>query len=169
MGNKIAYLIIILNLVLSNSNQALAISKPKPSDKRSFYSLTLRKYNHDELINGELTFKLNNDRFTIAKNQLINQNDNLLYSKKIRESLIDQLKSIKLDTLQNYYFNRCVLATSGTEFFISISKDTIKKDIYLHHYYNQQIEQLISNLNKLIPDKYKIKYMSPDTKQDCDK
>jgi hypothetical protein len=74
---------------------------------------------------------------------------------------------MQLDSLKDTYFNGCVVPTSGTVFLISMETDTLSKRIFLHHYYHKQIEQLIIELNKEIPDEYKIDFMPSDTKQDC--
>jgi hypothetical protein len=41
------------------------------------------------------------------------------------------------------------------------------KEIKLHHYYKEEISQLATELNKLVPEKYQIYYVEKDTQQDC--
>ncbi|MCW3084389.1 MAG: hypothetical protein JWP12_1755 [Bacteroidetes bacterium] len=60
------------------------------------------------------------------------------------------------------------MITSGTEYDISSTNSTRTKKIHLHCYYLSQINQLINEINKLVPAEYQINYVSKDTKQDCE-
>jgi hypothetical protein len=59
------------------------------------------------------------------------------------------------------------MATSGDEYLISATMDSVEMEISLHHYYHKQIEKLINELNKNIPDSIKLDYLKKNTKQDC--
>lgn len=77
---------------------------------------------------------------------------------------------MRIDSLDDFYFNKCVMATSGNEYSISIVNDTIKKTIRLHAYFEEHIEMLINELNKHIPDSLQISYYTIERKkeQDCE-
>lgn len=98
---------------------------------------------------------------------MFSDEDTLLFSKKIDKNSLEQIKNIRLDSLQDFYFNYCIMATSGNEYFVSTTVDTITKKISLHHYYNSQIERLINELNKHVPYTLKHNYLTKDTQQDC--
>jgi len=82
-------------------------------------------------------------------------------------SVIATLQSIKLDALENYYLNNCILITSGNEYFISAGSGRNLKQIHLHHYYKEEIAQLVAELNKLLPIEDRIDYVDKDTSQNC--
>jgi len=98
---------------------------------------------------------------------MFSDKDTILLSKKIDTNSIEQIKNIRLESLKDFYFNYCIMATSGNEYFISTTIDTVNKKISLHHYYDKQIERLINELNKNIPDDLKLDYLTNDTKQNC--
>jgi len=81
--------------------------------------------------------------------------------------MTDEIRSLALNTLQEYYFNNCVMITSGNEYRISITDGMTSKRIRLHHYYLKQIEQLVAIINNQSPEKYRIHYLTESTKQDC--
>jgi hypothetical protein len=94
--------------------------------------------------------------------------DSILFSKKLDTNSIEKLEKIRLDSLEDFYFNHCIMGISGNEYFISTTIDTVNKKISLHNYYNEQIEKLIKELNKNIPESFKLDYLPKDTKQDCE-
>jgi len=135
---------------------------------KSNFSLSISTYNHAEQIyNGITTYNLTNDTLTIRKTFMFSDKDTILLSKKIDTNSIEQIKNIRLESLKDFYFNYCIMATSGNEYFISTTIDTVNKKISLHHYYDKQIERLINELNKNIPDDLKLDYLTNDTKQNC--
>jgi hypothetical protein len=149
-------------------NQIPSTTKPKSLEKKVHFSLSLTTFNYAEvLFTGELTYALKSDSFSISRYDRIGETTIVLFSKKIESDLADPIIRMQLDTLEDIYFNRCVVPTSGAVFSISMKKDTLSKEIYLRHYYHKQIEQLVIELNKEIPDQYKIEFMPSDTKQDC--
>ncbi len=99
---------------------------------------------------------------------MFSDKDTILFSKRIDDNSIEQIESIRIDSLKDFYFNNCIMATSGNEYFISTTIDTVNKKIALHHYYDKQIEKLITELNKNIPDIFKLDYLTSETKQDCE-
>ena len=86
-------------------------------------------------------------------------------SSQAKADLLNLISSI--DTLQKFYFNYCVIATSGNETTVSIKSGTHSKMITLHHYYLKPIAELVERINIELPKKYKIHYLSRNTKQDC--
>jgi len=134
----------------------------------SNFSLSITTYNHaEQIFNGITTYSLTKDTLTIHKKFMFSDKDTILFSKKLDFNSIDQIEKIRLDSLEDFYFNYCIMATSGNEYFISTTIDTVNKEISLHHYYNQQIDRLINELNKNIPDSFKLDYLTKETKQDC--
>ena len=140
----------------------------EPTNSLSKFSLSISTFNHAEQIyNGVTTYDLTNDSLIIRKNFLNSEKETILLSKKIDSNSINEIKNIHLDNLKNFYFNYCIMTTSGTEYFITISTETYNNKISLHHYYEKQIEILINELNKLIPDNLKLQYLTKEIKQDC--
>jgi len=159
-------IVLILTLGLFACGQDTASKEPKKS--KSKFSLSITTYNHaEQIFNGITTYNIKKDTLIIRRTFMFSDKDTVLLSKKIDNNSIDQIKNIRLDSLKDFYFNYCVMATSGNEYFISTTIDTVNKKISLHHYYDKQIERLINELNKNIPDKCKLDYLTEDTKQDC--
>lgn len=144
------------------------IALKEPLKTKSNFSLSITTYNHaEQIFDGITTYSLTKDTLTIHKTFMFSDQDSILFSKKLDFNSIDQLEKIRLDSLEDFYFNYCIMATSGNEYFISTIIDTVNKKISLHHYYNEQIEKLINELNNNIPDRFKLDYLTKDTKQDC--
>lgn len=138
-----------------------------PEDSTRFV-LTLSFYNHAELVyEGTVTYRLTNDYLGISRRNLFDKTDKPLYSVNIRKAISDSIVLLRMDTLNFFYHNYCIMPTSGNEYFISIEKGSKEKRIHLHSYYHPQIERLITIMNAVVPEEYRIHYMSKDTKQDC--
>jgi len=156
---------IMLILPIIVSGQTVGIDKPKPGSR---FSLSISTYSHaEQLEDGTMIYKLKDKKLTISRLVMLSNKKYELESIIIENDIVEDIKNMKLDTLKDFYYNYCVMVTSGSEFFISIAEGRNTKSIHLHHYYNQQIGKLITIINKLLPDKYKINYMTSDTKQDC--
>lgn len=133
------------------------------------FVLSLSFYNHAELVyNGATTYRFTNDYLGISRRNLFDKQEKPLYSANIGKAVSDQVRLLRLDTLQMIYNNPCVMSTSGNEYFISIETGAKEKRIHLHHYYHPQIEQVINAMNAIIPEEHHIPYMNKDTKQDCE-
>lgn len=171
MPNLKIILLILTSLVcgLAASSQNSVREKPKSGKENSEFRLSLSTYNHAELLGtGTMIYSLLGEKLSIKKESVpADDKIYLLDSVKIEHGILEQIENLNLDTLGSYYFNRCVMITSGSEYIISISKGRFTKEIWLHHYYHPQIEKLVTIINKLLSDKYKIAYVSSDTKQDC--
>ena len=141
---------------------------PKTKDTKSKFSLSISTYNHaEQMFNGVTTYNLTDSLLTVRESSMWSELDTLLFSKKLNDNSIYQIESIQLDSLKDFYFNNCIMATSGNEYFISKTVDTITQKISLHHYYEPQIEKLFEQINKHVPDKLKHDYLAKDTQQDC--
>jgi len=168
MTKKKKYIFILLFLtcgllVFGQDN----VSK-EPKNSLSKFSLSISTFNHaEQLYKGITTYNLTNDSLIIRKTFLFSNKETILLSKKIDNNSIDQIKNIHLDNLKDFYFNYCIMATSGTEYLIKISTEIYNNKISIHHYYVKQIEKLINELNKIIPDNLKLEYLTKDIKQDC--
>ena len=168
MTTKTTYIltIIILTCGLFVLGQNTASIKHEKSNSK--FSLSISTYKHaEQIFKGTMIYNLTNNNLTIRKRTLFSDKDTILFSKIIETNSIDQIKNIRLDSLKDFYFNYCVMATSGNEYFISTTIDTVKNNISLHHYYDKQIERLVNELNKNIPDNLKLDYLTNETKQDC--
>jgi hypothetical protein len=168
MTTKTTYILTILILTCGLISCEQNTASQEPIKSKSNFSLSITTYNHaEQLFNGITTYDLKNDTFKIHRSFMFSDKDTILLSKIIDNNSIDQIKNIRLDSLKDFYFNYCIMATSGNEYFISTTIDTVNKEISLHHYYNEQIERLINELNKNIPDNFKLDYLTKDTNQDC--
>ena len=140
----------------------------KTKETKSKFSLSISTYNHaDQMFNGVTTYNLTDSLLTVQKSSMWSDMDTLLFSKTIDAKSVDLIKNISLSKLKDFYFNYCIMATSGNEYFVSKTVDTITQKISLHHYYEPQIEKLFEQINKHVPYKLKHDYLTKDTQQDC--
>ena len=138
------------------------------TNEDSKFSLSITTYVHSQvLFTGTFKYVLEDNDLIISKTSYLSDESKILYNGKIEDDLLNKIKNIDLDNLKDFYFNECVMITSGAEYSFSITNNSITRKIHLHHYYIEKIETLIEELNKVIPEKMKIKYVSVDTKQDC--
>lgn len=161
---------ILTMLILSFGLIAFGQNKTenKYVDSDSKFLLIISTFNHAQKIyEGTLTYILTDNNLSIERRPMFSEKDTTLFFKKIDNTSLEQIKSIRLDKLKDFYFNECVMITSGNEYFVSTTFDNITKTIHLHHYYDRQIEILINELNLQLPDSLKIRYLTSDTKQDC--
>ena len=136
----------------------------------SKFSLTISTCNHATLLfEGYLIYNLTDSILSISRKFTIPENDTvLLLTKTIDRNSIYKIQNIRIDSLEDFYFNFCIMPTSGDIYNVStIINDTIKKTIHLHHYYEEHIEMITSELDKHIPNNLKINYLTRETKQDC--
>lgn len=135
--------------------------------------MLLSTYNHaTQILEGNTVFKLTSEKLTISKYNMVadkngKSHERLLLSVKTGKEIVQQIRDLHLDTLEDYYFNSCVPITSGSEYYISLTDDGRSKNISLHHYYHVQIEKLIAIINNIAGDKYELKYVAPESHQDC--
>lgn len=169
MTTKTTYILTILILTFGLISFGQNTASQEPIKNKSNLSLSITTYNHaEQILNGITTYDLKNDTLKIHKSFMFSDIDTMLFSKKIDDNSIEQIRSIRIDNLKDFYFNNCIMATSGNEYFISTTINTVNKKISLHHYYDKQIERLIKEFNKHIPDNLKLDYLKSETKQDCE-
>lgn len=130
--------------------------------------MTISSYNHAEQISkGVLTYSVKESILTITQKRMLSKEEIILFKKEVDNNVIQKIENIKVDNLKDNYFNKCILTTSGNEYFVSVKSNDYEKNIHLHHYYNEQVEKLIIELNSQVPKKLKIDYLKNDTNQDC--
>lgn len=140
-----------------------------PLHNKSFFSLSITTYNHaEQLFDGILIFKLKETHLTVSRTYMFSNKTTELFSKTVSTDFKNEIKNVPLTDLREYYFNSCVLPTSGNEYFISTKTDAATKSITLHHYYLPQIDTLVTKLNTQLPDSLQIHYLSSNTEQNCD-
>ena len=143
--------------------------------KPSKFSLTFSSFNHAAKISeGTTTYLLTESSIKVTKTSAEyfgKTETKTVYFSPIpiskSERLISEINEIGLDSLKEYYFNECIMITSGDEYFFSFANSKLKKEINLHHYYLKQIEDVVRLINSIIPQKYHFKYLDKETKQDC--
>ncbi len=151
-------LVTFLSLFLINNNY----------QKKECYFLNITTFNHaQKAYEGTFIYMVTDDHLVITNTKESRFRDDVLLFKKLDKKSIEKLKKINLYNLENNYFNKCILTTSGNEYFINIEDKINEKEIHLHHFYNPKIAELITELNKHIPKKLKLEYVSSATKQDC--
>lgn len=96
------------------------------------------------------------------------EKDSVVYWGKISNEALKKIKLFKSDGLSEFYNNKCILTTSGNEYFVALKAGKTSASIHLHHYYQQDIEELFLELNKVIPNEYDIHYVTKDTPQGCE-
>ena len=142
MMTKMTYIFTILILTCEFITCGQSTTSKLPIKTISNFSLSITTYNHaEQLFKGTTTYYLKNDTLKIHRSFMFSDKDTILLSKKIDNNSLERIKNIRIDNLKDFYFNHCVMATSGSEYFISTTIDTVNKKITLHHYYNKQIER----------------------------
>jgi len=92
------------------------------TDKFELYFST---YNHVEGIVS--SYKIIDKEIAVSVKALIEERDSIVYTSKIRQDVIEKIKSINFQSLESYYYNNCILATSGKEYFIGFRYGIILK------------------------------------------
>jgi len=130
------------------------------------FTLTVIAYNHAErLLKGESKYILTENKLEIVNIAAIGGKENVLISKDLTTNrTLIQLSTMKIDTLKDFYNNSQIMSTSGDEINLEFRSMGKVKEIHLHSYYNEQIDFIISLLNELTPEEYKIRYDKPITR-----
>ncbi|AWH84188.1 hypothetical protein HYN59_03250 [Flavobacterium album] len=128
------------------------------------FELYFSTYNHVEGIDS---YKITNEEIVVSVKGLVDEKDNVVYISKMRQDIFEKTKSIKFQSLEDSYFNNCIMATSGSEYFIGFRYGAISKQISLHHYYQKNIANLVELINLSVPEEYHIDYVGEDTQQYC--
>lgn len=151
-------------VIFSFENKSNEVSRQRDG----VFSLRLTTYNHaDRIHEGTWAYEFEDDTLVVRRYPLFSIRDSIMYSTMVEDSWAEDLKSLKLDTLKDFYFNHCVMVTSGNEYQVTMKRDDIMKKIDLHYYYHVQIEALVEAINRNIPARYSVRYLPKETEQDC--
>lgn len=134
------------------------------------FSLEITDWNHASLIyEGRHTYIMTDTSVQVFTTPIFSRQMQLLYAQKISpftQSIID-LSNLNVEALDTFYFNQCIMPTSGEEYTVTFKNATSNKSIMLHHYYLKQIDSIIVLFNDNLPEAFKIKYLTNTTRQDC--
>jgi hypothetical protein len=165
----VAFIFLLFATVLSGQTQ-LVKDNIVSKDSVIKFKLSFSTFNHAERIfNGTTTYLLTDSVIKVTKTFFGDTTSKTVYSRPISKSqnIISVINSIGLDSLKDIYLNNCVMLTSGDEYFLDFSSNSLTKNINLHHYYLRQLDDIIRIINSNLPKKYQFHYLSKDTKQDC--
>jgi len=130
------------------------------------FELYFNTYNHTESLIASYSILDNN--LTVSTNKrFITGKDSIIYTTRISDDIITKIQSLKLEKLDEHYDNKCIMLISGAEYFIGINNGTKLKQIHLHHYYKDEVAQLVGLLNSVLPKEHHINYIERDTQQNC--
>ncbi len=118
---------------------------------------------------GTMCYNISGEQLKVSNHPLFDSLVRVIYAVRLSKSAAANIKNFvqKLDTLDEFYMNYCVMPTSGEEFWTRYEINSKTKIISLHHYYLEQFKDLIDQINLNLPKKYKIRYLTKETKQDC--
>jgi hypothetical protein len=145
-------------------------SKKGLTDSDHSFNLSFTTFNHAEwLFNGSTTYLLTDTSVKVMNTAFGEKNSRTIFSKTLSasENPAITVYNYRLDTLKDFYFNYCVIMTSGDEYFLDVKSSTIKKQIRLHHYYLKQLDDIIQLINSHLPEEYQFSYLTKNEKQDC--
>jgi hypothetical protein len=149
--------------VVFGQNSSIELKSPE-------FSFSLTTYNHAARIyDGVTTYELTNSFIKVSKTYLFDSMSKTVYLKRITKNdrILSAINRTRLDLLEDFYFNYCILATSGNEYFVNFVCDSTDLHISIHHYYIGQIDDIVQIINSKVPKKYRLHYLERDTKQDC--
>ena len=164
--SKLFILILYSNLSFGQNN----IHRKQADSSYLKFSLTFSAFNHAEMIfDGETTYKMTNTSIEVINTSFGDKKGKVIFRQRFPDSLTFSLavKNVGLDSVEDFYYNYCVMVTSGNEYFLRFKTAKIKKEIDLHHYYLKQVDDIVNIMNSKLPIKYKIHYLTKETKQDC--
>lgn len=151
---------------LTLSSSCFGRHKSRVTTQHAF-SLSIFTFSHATLIEGTMTYTIKNNRLKSIRHGMFSKQNTVLLSRKLTSDDIEQFRGIPISTLKDFYYNNCVMATSGEEYGVTVTNDSVTKTVRLHHYYEPQIEKLMQCLNHFLPEELKINYANSATKQDC--
>jgi hypothetical protein len=157
-------------IVLFFASIAFVYGQYKGKNAKIKFSLSFSTFNHaHRLFDGTTTFELTESAIKVKKTFLGDTKSKTIYSKSISRpaKILATINKITLDSLKDFYFNNCVLITSGTEYFFRLTIDSTKKSITAHHYYVKELDDIVNLINSCLPDKHRLKYLSKYTQQNC--
>ncbi len=139
-------------------------------DSVTTFKLTFSAYNSGEAIfNGTATYELTEDSVKVKKRYWGDSSSKVVYAVPVpaETDIVSAIYRIGLDSLKNGYINFCVLPTSGNKYTLVLINTSGRKQIYLHHYYLKQIDDVVLLINSYLPESYQLRYLEKETKQDC--
>ncbi|MES2332850.1 MAG: hypothetical protein V4539_24790 [Bacteroidota bacterium] len=151
--------------------QAQISKKQNLLDSIPSFTLTFTQYNHAERLHkGTLKYVVTDTSLNVIRIPFFEGEEETIFLKPLSKltKSIALLSATNLDTLKSYYDNKCVMITSGDEYTLTFETKRSSKSIRLHHYYLKRIEDIIALINKSLPKKFKIYYVSREAEQDCD-
>jgi len=141
------------------------------SDTVKKFEMRLTTFNHAEwLSKGKTTYVLTDSSITITNTAFGEKKEKVVFSRAFRAvgpMPGDIVQNYGLDTLKDFYFNRCIMITSGNEYFLDVVGDRMEKHISLHHYYLKKLDEVIQLINSYLPQRLQCRYLSEKTEQDC--
>jgi hypothetical protein len=111
-----------------------------------------------KIADGTFIYRLNEKEITIIiHSDIVGTKDTTVFYKKMtNDTLTSYFSNLNLDTLKSKYDKGNIMFCSGTSLFIKYEKQKKLKEIYLHCYSHNTINDIIQNINKLVPNEYKI-------------
>jgi hypothetical protein len=83
--------------------------------------------------------------------------DSLLFSQSLSPSdTLFKISKVNFDNLKYSYMNPCV--ENKSEFSVNITKNGKSKRVFLGNYYQQDVGNFVTLVNKLVPEKYRVWY-----------
>jgi hypothetical protein len=164
----VSILLVFVSVAFGQNQSAKGNINSKDSVTK--FSLSFSTFNHAERIfDGTTTFLLTASSVKVTKRSFGGTKSKTVYSKKIpnKQLLLSTINKIGLDSLKNFYFNYCVMVTSGNEYFLDFTSNSTTKSIRLHHYYLKQLDDVIQFINANLPKRYQFQYLPKNTTQDC--
>ncbi len=135
------------------------------------FRLSFSTFNYAARVySGTTTYILTESSLKVTKAFFGSTKRKTIYSKsnsKIQK-IASAIMQIGLGSLDEFYYNYCVMVTSGDMYFLDFTIDSTTKNVILHHYYLKQLDDIIKLINSGLPKKYQFQYLTKDTKQDCD-
>lgn len=156
----------ILSLPVLSFCSSAAIAQDSTS-----FRLILITFNHAEQIyKGSTTYLLTSSSIKVTNTPFLDSNKSkLVYYNKFSKpgEVVETINKLTIDSLQEVYYNYCIMPTSGNEYILEYLSHSKSKQITLHHYYLKQLHDIVEVINSHLPRKYQIQYLQKDTKQDC--
>ena len=142
-------------ILLSNYLTGQTISNSKNNDILPFQVAII---NSDYAMAYSVQISLTDKQIRILyKSGLEGGKDTLLFSKDIQPSdTLKQISEIDLSKLKNRYSNECT--EDGSQITVILKKGDLIKTVHLSNYYQDDVGKIISLINSLVPEKYKVWY-----------
>ena len=167
---KIGFFVILFFIIESHVLASGSKIQGAPDSAKAF-TLTIFEFNHAErLMKGAMKYIVTDTTIKVLNIPIFEEKGTIIFSKSLSKftKSIAQISIANLDSLKDLYFNYCIMITSGNEYSLTFKNSSTSKSISLHDYYLKPIEDIIELVNKNLPEKYKIKYLTKETKQDCE-